>query len=86
MSITHSIITLVSITLALLLVLNTYPSMKMLAFGDKSEHYYPPAQDYPANDGYNSGTQYHQDIYGELIDQYETGYYEDHYGKPYKIK
>ena len=86
MNITHSLLTLASITLTALLVLNTYPSMKVLAFGERSEHYYPPSQDYSPYNGYNSDIQYHQDIYGELSDQYETGYYEDHYVKPYNIK
>ena len=89
----NSLIILTSITLGALLVFNTYPSMKVLALGEKSEHYYPAEQDYPqeqdyppAGNGYNLDMQYNQDRYGELSDQYETGYYEDHYGKPYKIK
>jgi hypothetical protein len=83
----NSLIILTSITLGALLVFNTYPSMKVLAFGEKSEHYYPQEQDYPqAENGYNSDMPYNQDRYGALSDQYETGYYEDHYGKPYNIK
>jgi hypothetical protein len=83
---TNSLIILTSITLEALLVLNTYPSTKVLASEESSEPYYPRPQDYPPENSYNSDTQYNQDRYGELSDQYETGYYEDHYGKPYKIK
>ncbi len=83
----NSLIILTSITLGAILVFNTYPSLKVLAFGEKSEQDYPQEQDYPSTgNGYNSDMQYNQDRYGELSDQYETGYYEDHYGKPYKIK
>jgi hypothetical protein len=81
----NSLIILASITLGAFLVLNTYPLMKVLALGERSEHYYPPAQDYPPENGYNSDMQYNQDRYGGFSDQYESGYYEDHYGKPYKI-
>jgi hypothetical protein len=75
----NSLIILASITLGAFLVLNTYPLMKVLASEERSEHYYPP------ENGYNSDKQYNQDRYGEFSDQYESGYYEDHYGKPYKI-
>jgi len=81
----NSLIILASITLGAFLVLNAYPSMKALALEERSEHYYPPAQDYPPENGYNSDMQYNQDRYGGFSDQYESGYYEDHYGKPYKI-
>ena len=82
---TNSLIILASITLGAFLMLNTYPLMKVLASEERSEHYYPPTQDYPPEYGYNSDRQYNQDRYGEFSDQYESGYYEDHYGKPYKI-
>ena len=81
----NSLIILASITLGAFLVLNTYPLMKVLASEERSEHYYPPAQDFPPENGYNSDMQYNQDRYGGFSDQYESGYYEDHYGKPYKI-
>ena len=81
----NSLIILASITLGGFLVLNTSPLMKVLALEERSEHYYPPAQDYPPENGYNSDMQYNQDRYGGFSDQYESGYYEDHYGKPYKI-
>ena len=81
----NSLIILASITLGAFLVLNTYPLMKVLALDERSEHYYPPAQDYPPENGYNSDMQDNQDRYGGFSDQYESGYYEDHYGKPYKI-
>ena len=81
----NSLIILASITLGAFLVLNTYPLMKVLASEERSEHYYPPVQDYPPENGYNSDMQYNQDRYGGFSDQYESGYYEDHYGKPYKI-
>ena len=59
--------------------------MKVLALEERSEQDYPPVQDYPPENGYNSDMQYNQDRYGGFSDQYESGYYEDHYGKPYKI-
>ena len=77
---TNSLIILTSITLGALLVLNTYPSTKVLASEESSEPYYPP------ENGYSSDRRYNQDRYGEFSDQYESGYYEDHYGKPYIIK
>jgi hypothetical protein len=79
------IIIITSITLGAFLVFNTYPLMNVLASEERSEHYYPPAQDYQPENGYNSDIQYNQERYGEFSDQYESGYYEDHYGKPYKI-
>jgi hypothetical protein len=83
----NSLIILTSITLGALLLFNTYPSMKLLAFGEKSEQDYPQEQDYlQEENNYNSDMPYNQDRYGALSDQYETGYYEDHYGKPYNIK
>ena len=75
----NSLIILASITLGALLVLNIYPSTKVLASEESSEPYYPP------ENGHNSDMQYNQDRYGGFSDQYESGYYEDHYGKPYKI-
>ena len=82
---TNLLIILTSITLGALLVFNTYPSTKVIASEESSEPYDPPTQDYPPENSYNSDTQYNQDRYGDLSDQYESGYYEDHYGKPYKI-
>ena len=34
----------------------------------------------------SSDIQYNQDRHGGYSDQYESGYYEDHYGKPYEIE
>ena len=83
---TNSLIILASVTLGAFLVFNTTPLIDVSASGDRSAQDYPPVQDYPPENGYNPDMQYNQGIYGEFSDQYESGYYEDHYGKPYKIK
>ena len=83
---TNSLIILASLTLGAILVFHNAPLIDVSASGDRSEHYYPPTQDYPPANAYNSDMQYNQDRYGGYSDQYESGYYEDHYGKPYKIE
>ena len=89
---TNSVIILASLGFAAFLVLNTAPMIDVSASEDRSDYYYPPpqdyppAQDYPPSNGYDSDRQYNQDRHVGYSDQYESGYYEDHYGKPYKIE
>jgi hypothetical protein len=83
---TNSLIILASITLGTFLVFNTAPLIDVSGSGDMLAQDYPPVQDYQPENGFNLDMQYNQDIYGEFSDQYESGYYEDHYGKPYEIK
>ena len=77
---TNLLIILASITLGAFLVFKTAPLIDVSGSGDWL------AQDYPPENAFNPDMQYNQDRYGEFSDQYESGYYEDHYGKPYKIK
>jgi hypothetical protein len=95
---TNSLIILASLTLGLFLVYNTAPMIDVSAFGDGSgsvaqdylqEQDYtlpPPLPDYPLASSFSPPIQENEDIYGDYSDQYESGYYEDHYGKPYLIK
>jgi hypothetical protein len=82
----NSLIILASITLGAFLVFNIAPLIYVSAYGDRSGQDYPSLQDYPLASSFSLPIQSNQDIYGEFSDQYESGYYEDHYGKPYKIK
>jgi hypothetical protein len=97
---TNSQIILTSIILGAFLVFNTAPLIDVSAGNEERfapdddppvRDYpplrdYPPVLDYPQENVFNPDMHYTQDIYGEFSDQYERGYYEDHYGKPYSIK
>ena len=95
---TNSLIILASLTLGAFLVFNTAPIIDVSALGDGSgplaQDYLqvqdypppPPLLDYPLASSFSPPIQENEDIYGDYSDQYESGYFEDHYGKPYGIK
>ena len=83
---TNSLIILASITLGAFMVFPTTPLIDVSGYGDRLAPDYPPVEDYPPENAFHPDKHYNQDIYGEFSDQYESGYYEDHYGKPYSIK
>jgi hypothetical protein len=94
---TNSLIILASLTLGVFLVYNTAPMIDVSALGDGSgslaqdylqeqDYTLPPLPDYPLASSFSPPIQENEDVYGDYSDQYESGYYEDHYGKPYKIK
>ena len=93
---TNSLIILASLTLGAFLVFHTAPIIDVSAgIGDGSgplgqvyqqEQDYPLLSDYPLAGSFSPPIQDNEDIYGDYSDQYESGYFEDHYGKPYEIK
>ena len=92
---TNSLIILASLTLGAFLVFNTAPIIDVSGVGHGSdqlaqdylqEQDYPPLPNYPLAGSFSPPIQDNEDLYGDYSDQYESGYYEDHYGKPYHIE
>ena len=86
---TKSLIILASLTLGAVLIFNTALMIDVSAFLnelDSPSQNYVPLSEYPLPGSFSPPLQDNQDIYGEFSDQYESGYFEDHYGKPYEIK
>jgi hypothetical protein len=92
---TNSLIILASLTLGAFLVFHTAPIFDVSGVGDGSgplgqdyqqEQDYPSLSDYPLAGSFSPPIQDNEDMYGDYSDQYESGYFEDHYGKPYEIK
>jgi hypothetical protein len=86
---TRSLIILASLTLGAFLIFKTALMIDVSAFVDELDsptQNYVPLSEYPLPGSFSPPLQDNQDIYGEYSDQYESGYFEDHYGKPYKIK
>lgn len=83
---TNSLIIFASIMLGIFFVFNTTTMINVSAGEDKELSYYlPESSEYPTmNDYYSS--EYNPDIYDRYYDNYESGYYEDRYGKPYYIE
>jgi hypothetical protein len=70
---TNSLITFASITLTTLLVLNTIAMVNVSAIEDQESYSYPESKEYTPQ------------ISNEYYDNYESGHYEDRYGKSYYI-
>ena len=86
---TNSLIMLASLTLGAFLIFNTALMIDVSAFVDELDspaQNYVSLSEYPLPGSFSPPLQDNQDIYGEYSDQYESGYFEDHYGKPYEIK
>ena len=86
---TNSLIMLASLTLGASLIFNTALMIDVSAFVDELDSLSQndvPLSEYPLPGSFSPPLQDNQDIYGEYSDQYESGYFEDHYGKPYEIK
>jgi hypothetical protein len=85
----NSLIILASLTLGALLIFNTAPTIDVSALInelDSPAQNYVTFSEYPLPGSFSPPLQDNQDIYGDYSDQYESGYFEDHYGKPYEIE
>lgn len=80
---TNSLLIFASITLSIYLVFNTLTTTSAFALENDEYTNYPSEY---SNENYYDESEYSSDSYDGYYDNYDTGLYEDRYGKIYYIE